>query len=630
MIVVTAGHVDHGKTTLVRALTGTDTDTLAEEKRRGLTIELGFAYTDIGKHRIGFVDVPGHQRFIRNMLAGVAAPDAVMLVVAGDEGIMPQTREHLRIIELSGISNGVVVVTRTDRADEETLAIVESELEEILAGTALCEAPVVRACAPENTGLAALRDELETLASQTPEPSPSGCFRLCVDRIFVRKGAGVVVTGAVHSGAVAKGAELELPRTGAKVRVRAVFADGAACETAHQGQRCALNLNGIERDGAVRGDWLIEPNSGAMSTRIDVMLDVPADADALKRRMPVHVYHGAAHRTGHVTLLDCTRLPGAASGWARLRLDEGICAVHGDRLVLRNQAADITIAGGTVVDAFAPTGREFGRLRARKRLRQLEANLVEDAQSALSQLLALGEPVHLDNFTKNRALTDGEAADLLRAADLVEPGGELAGFAVATGTWNALEASLLDCVSSYVSQSPESTGLDVEGIREILGSKLPLPLARAALAALISDGKLAASGDLYHPPGHTPGWPAGLKAAWQQVEAALADAGKRPPTVHELAEHVGQERAAVVRTLEFAAKHGLVVKVESNRWFTSQQIEQLLETARETASKADGMILTATFRDASGLGRNLAISMLEYFDRAGHTTRIGDTRRIRS
>ncbi|MEO7403811.1 MAG: selenocysteine-specific translation elongation factor, partial [Burkholderiales bacterium] len=413
MIVATAGHVDHGKTSLVRALTGIDTDRLPEEKRRGLTIDLGFAYLPSAQAgTIGFVDVPGHERFVHNMLAGVGGIDVAMLIVAADDGPMPQTREHLAILDLLGVPRGVVALTKIDRVAAERIEEVEAEIIELLEGTTLAGSPIFKVAAPSNVGVDALVAHLHALARDLLPRTPRGNFRLAVDRAFTVAGAGLVVTGTVVAGRVAVGETVRAQLAGVTARIRSLHAQNAKAEVGQVGERCALNLTSTERglDQVARGDWVVGAGAPEPAARIDIRLRIlKSEARALAHWTPVHVHLGANDVTGRVALLEAKSIAPGANGLAQLVLDRPLAGAFGDRLIIRDQSARRTIGGGYVLDMLAP-----GRGRAKpERLLYLRAIDQIDSSEALRAALALGgAPVDREKFARNRNLTVAEVTQL--------------------------------------------------------------------------------------------------------------------------------------------------------------------------------------------------------------------------
>src|SRR2546428_749680 len=388
MIIGTAGHIDHGKTALIKALTGMDADRLPEEKARGITIDLGYAVYPLPHGAVlGFIDVPGHERFVHNMLAGATGIDFVLLVVAADDGVMPQTREHLEIIDLLGVKGGAVALTKIDRVEPARVASARAEVEALLRGTALAGSPVIALSSMTGDGVPALRAHLEAMAaSPPPAGAADGCFRLAVDRCFTISGSGTVVTGTVFSGSVAVGDHLLVSPSGWEVRVRSIHAQNRAAERGVAGQRCALSLVGVEKKDIARGDWVLESAAHAPTARFDASLTLPPSAArALRHWTPVHVHLGAAEVMGRVSLLQATGIEPGGSGRAQIVLDRPIGALHGDRFILRDQSAQQTLAGGIVLDPFAPARK----VRTPARLAVLAALDRPTTLDVLQQLLSV-------------------------------------------------------------------------------------------------------------------------------------------------------------------------------------------------------------------------------------------------
>ena len=466
MIVATAGHVNHGKTALVAALTGIDTDRLPEEKRRGLTIDLGFAHHALPDGRIAsFVDVPGHERFVRNMLAGVTAIDAALFVVAADDGPKPQTLEHLAILDLLGVSHGLVALTKADRVPPERLEEVEGAIATILADTSLAGVHVVPVSSLTGAGIPALREALSALAAGIAARPAAGHFRLAIDRAFLVQGTGLVVTGSVFSGRVATGDRLLLSPPGTEVRVRGIHADNQTAENAVAGQRCALNLagTGVRKQDIRRGDWVLAEGAHAPTARIDARIRVLAgEARALAHWTPAHLHLGAADTTCRIAVLGAKAIPPGGDCLAQLVLDRPLGALYGDRLILRDQAARRTIAGGHVVDPFPP---RRGRARP-ERLGRLTALEQPDAQACLQSLLDLDSGgLDLDGFARARNLEAAEAEALWSRVPMVRiPGAEPAtGFS--PESWAALRARVVEALADWHARTPEAMGPGEDEVR---------------------------------------------------------------------------------------------------------------------------------------------------------------------
>jgi selenocysteine-specific elongation factor len=582
MIVATAGHVDHGKTSLVRALTGVDTDRLPEEKRRGMTIDLGFAYSGA----LGFVDVPGHERFIHNMLAGVAGIDFALLVVAADDGVMPQTREHLAILDLLGVARGAVALSKIDRVPPSRMDEVRAEIAALLAPTALADAPVFPLSAVTGEGVDALREHLDHEAQALAERRAGSNFRLSVDRCFTIAGAGLVVTGTALSGEVKVGDEVRALLADAGARVRGVHAHNAPAARGQAGQRLALNLSGLKAPIA-RGDWIVAGNVPPPVRKLDVRLrNTPGETIA--HWMPVHVHLGAADVLGRVALLD-------DAGLAQLVLERPVGAVRGDRFIVRDQTARRTLGGGEVIDVFPPAR---GRAKP-ERLAWLRAMEIDDDGRALDALLGVS-PVGVDlaRYSANRNM---------RA---------MSGWRFSAEHHRALREKALAMLAEWHVQHPDSAGLPEE--RLLSGLRLA-PAARRALAdEMVHEGASVRQSGALRLASHQPLIADADAALWQRVEPLLGVA--RPPSLGELAPTIGMEAAKLEAALSRLARQGLVVRVAKNRYFLPAPLKRLQDLAAEMG----GPITAAAFRDKSGLGRNVAIEVLEYFDRIKFTRRVGD------
>ncbi len=630
MIVATAGHVDHGKTLLLKALTGVDTDRLPEEKQRGLSIDLGFAYSDLGDgHSLGFVDVPGHERFIRNMLAGVAGIDFALLVVAADDGPMPQTLEHLAILDLLGVGRGAVALSKIDRVTVERVREVTHDVGALVQESSLAGAPVFPLSGLSGQGVGELRVHLEDAARQTGGRDGRGNFRLAVDRSFTVTGAGVVVTGSVFSGRVALGDRLILSPRGTEVRVRAIHAQNQPSERGSAGQRCALNIAGpdLDKSRISRGDWLVDGRVHAPTNRFDASLRVHGgEAGALGHWTPAHLYLGAADVTCRVAVLQDGAVPPGGSGLAQLVLDQPLGAVRGDRFILRDQSASRTIAGGTVVDPFSPA-----RGRARPwRIAWLQAMSRETPDGALGQLLEqTPEGLDLDRFAQAWNLTAVEAEQCFASLPLERIDDGTTSWGLAPAHWEAYGQSLLAAVADWHRRKPESLGPHEYELGRLLTVRAPAPVLRQVIRDRVGAGHLARKGTIVHQPEHRARPNAADLELWKRVEPMVRDGGVRPPLVRELAADLGMELRQLEGFLNRAAQLGWLMKVAANRYFTPAAVLALAEIAESLAAEDDdGEFNPGSYRDRSGIGRNLTIEVLEFFDKVGITRRTATGRRF--
>lgn len=626
MIVGTAGHIDHGKTTLVHALTGVDTDRLAAEKLRGISIELGYAYQPLPDGGVlGFVDVPGHERFIHTMLAGAAGIDFALLVVAADDGVMPQTREHLNILDLLGIERGAVALTKIDRVDAARTAEVERDLHRLLADTALAGRPVFAVSATGGEGVDALRAHLHEAAQAMPQAKAGGGFRLAVDRSFTLKGAGTIVTGTVFSGRVEVGDELVVTPSGKPVRLRSLHVMNRPAQLGLTGQRCALNLHGVGQDEIARGDWIVAPRLHAPTARFDVRLTLSPQAPAaLTHWAPVHLHLGAAHVMARVALLEGDSLAPGGSALAQLVADRPLGALHGDRFILRGADARHTLGGGTVLDPEAPARRRKTPLR----LAELAALGTPDTAQRLRQLLNL-RGLDLDRLAVHWNCQD-PAEHLPTDSTRVRAGHETWAFSAAH--WASLQDKLRTDLAVFHERFPDELGPDAARAWRMFLPGLP-GLPAAAFAALtdqlLAAGTLQRSGPWLHLPTHRVALTREEEALYQRIRPWLAESPFDPPWVRDLAKRAGRDEASMRRLLQKLARQGTLYQVVRDLFYLPESVAQLAALVQELEHAA-GEARAAEFRDRSGLGRKRAIQVLEFFDRVGYTRRVREGHRLRN
>ncbi|MCQ4346130.1 selenocysteine-specific translation elongation factor [Pseudomonas stutzeri] len=626
MIVGTAGHIDHGKTALLRALTGTAGDRRREERERGITIDLGYSYADLGDGALtGFIDVPGHERFVHNMLAGAGGIDCVLLAVAADDGVMPQTREHLAIVTLLGIPRALVALTKIDRVEPARLAQVEQQVVCLLADGPYAEAPLLPVSSVSGAGLEALRAALLDEARAVAARAADGHFRLAIDRAFSVAGAGVVVTGTALAGRVAVGDELLLSPSGRRVRVRGLHAQNREAMAACAGQRVALNLAGerLAVELLHRGDWLLGAALHAPTTRIDIDLRLlPGEARALPHWTPVHVHLGAADVTGRVALLEGDSLAPGARAFAQLVLNAPLHAVHGDALVLRDQSAQRTLGGGRVLDPFAPARQR----RTPQRLAQLAALRAGGLEQALPQLLETAldgiDPQALERqFNRPRALWRMPA----RVLEIATRGGLRL---LPEARWLALGEQLLAALARFHAEQPDELGPDRDRLRRYAFAELERPLFVALLDQALARGSVQASGPWLHLAAHRVQLGESDERLRTQIWPLLLEGGFDPPWVRELAAELNVEEGAMRLLLRKLARLGLLQQVVRDLFYPQETLQQLARIVLQLEGKA-GIIRVADFRDRIGIGRKRCIQILEHFDRLGLTRRSGNERRVR-
>ena len=605
MIIATAGHVDHGKTTLIKALTGVDTDRLKEEKRRGLSIELGFAWlpTETGPP-LGFIDVPGHERFISTMLAGVAGVDMALLVVAADDGIMPQTREHLSILRLLGVAELCVVLSRCDLADDSQQQWGTQQLAELLADQGWPDSPPWLVSSVTGQGLDQLKTHLLQRASEQQARAVTGHARFMVDRRFSVSGSGCVVTGTLVSGGLQPGQSLLCE--GAELRVRSLQLAGEVVDGVQAGQRCAVNLTGDVRDDQPRrGHWL---SSAALpaSQRLDVSLQRLPDSHWHRGVLQLHI--GTGVYPVHAVMLDVSAEPVLA----QLLLEQPLQAVWGERFIIRDPAANTTLGGGQVVD---PQGLQRGRSKPLRLqlLRQWQA--AATAEQALSAALSQGV-VATQTFAQRFNLTDSELHPLLASAKVHQLGGYALSDECIEQAWQRLQQRLKEWHTAH----PEQLGPGEGELALAVTLQLPLALGRVLLREWLAAGQIKRQAWVWYLPEHQPQLQAEDQALLEQVSAQLLCGGLRPPIVGDLATQLALPPDQLKAFLRRMQRAGELIAVAPNRYYLPSQVDDLVAVARRLVadSPADSFD-AAEYRDASGIGRNLTIQVLEYLDRAGIT-----------
>jgi selenocysteine-specific elongation factor len=628
VIIATAGHIDHGKTSLVKALTGVDTDRLPEERARGISIELGFAHCTLGSRgRVSFVDVPGHERFIRNMIAGVGGIDAALMVVAADDGLMPQTLEHLQILDLLGVDHGVIAVTKTDLVAPERVAAVVAEVRAALAPTSLRAAAVIPVSAHSGQGmqdLLAWFDQADADLSRPPDEDHH--FRLPVDRAFVIAGRGTVVTGTIHSGAVALGDLLRVSPCGREVRVRGIQIQGETADSGQRGQRCALNLVGASVEDVRRGDWILHAAAHAPTQRLDVRLNVlQSDAGALRHWTPVHLHIGTMDVPARIAVAGEASIESGASGFVQLITDRPIAALHADRFIVRCQSARRTLGGGIVLDPFAPTRKRKGGLRTAV----LQAYERPSASGVLTGLLELSDSgVDLHAFAQAMNLVPTAALAAVRAAQAV-PLGKERPTGLGRAAADALVVRVLNEVKSFHEKHPNIAGVEVARLHAALAPRLNSAAFQALVRELANRQLLVLSNDVARLSGHEAAFSPPEERLWARVHAVLLRSGAQVPLTAELAQSLGVGEQLLRDLLHRKSRSGAVRRITATRFGLRETLAQLAAaTVAVAAGKDDGFFSAADFRDAIGTGRGLAIHILEYFDQTGITQRFGDRRRV--
>jgi selenocysteine-specific elongation factor len=621
LVLGTAGHIDHGKSALVKALTGTDPDRLPEEKERGVTIELGFARLTLPSGRtMGVVDVPGHEKFVRQMVAGATGIDVVLLVVAADDGVMPQTREHLAIIDLLGVSRGVVAITKADLADEEWLEVVRADVEQLISATSIAGAPIVPVSAKAGTGLTELLAALDAVADTTEPRHAELPMRLPVDRVFTIAGAGTVVTGTMWSGTAKRDDAVELFPSGRSARIRSTQVHGENVEAAHAGQRVAINLVGVERDEVSRGDVIAAPGSLTVTDRFDARftyLGAPGDERPFESGSRVHVNHGTREVLGRVLLMnDSQRLAPGESAFAQVRLEEPLAPRYDDRFIVRSYSPVFTVGGGVVLDALPPRRTT---LKAHER-ELLEALVAHDLSGAAIGLLgSRGVPMTSVQIV----------ADELNRANLSRLKVAAETYFVTPGVLEALLVSIESELVAFHDANATATGISTSALRDLVDRRIEPRVFDAVLGLAVERGLAAVDGGVVRHPKAA----VSALAAEAEAETALCvlleRQGLEPASAAELAADVGAELPVARKALAKLAADGRVVRANSELHFSAAAIAIAKErTAAVLAEKPAGAT-AAELRDALGVSRKFAIPLLEYFDAQGFTKRAGDVRTLR-
>lgn len=628
VIVGTAGHIDHGKSSLVEALTGTHPDRLEEEKRRGITIDLGFAFLDDAELRYAFVDVPGHERFVKNMLAGASGVDLVLLVIAADETIKPQTREHFEICRLLGVQRGVIALSKSDLVDSDTLGLARLEIEEFVAGTFLAGAPIVPVSAKTRAGLADLKAALRLAAQEVAAKDTARHLRLPIDRSFSIKGFGTVVTGTVISGGVSVGGEVDLLPEKRRLRVRGLQTGGQSVDHSGAGQRTAVNLAGIEHGAVRRGMVLTAPGHFRTTKRLDAQLQLLAGVAPLRHRAKIHFHAGTLETAGEVHLLGEKELAPGATSFAQIRLDHEAVLVRGDRFIVRQFSPVVTIGGGSVLD---PLARRFAKKDAGRRsfLQTLASGDREEVLAAIVRRNFLG--VAADEIIARLGWLEEElaaAADALSARNAIRKISSDPLLLLDASRFSEIAAALLTRVERFHKENPLVPGMQREDLRASLGRRVRPEAFRAALELLAAQKKLVLQGELVKKPGaEITLTPEELRAR-TQIESAFSSAGLAVPSVKEVLAQLRIETARAEKLLQILLRERVLVRVSPELIFHSDALKTLsTQLAAYKKSKGDRIGVPA-FKELTGITRKYAIPLLEYLDRQRLTRRAGDERVI--
>src|ERR1700704_4440930 len=629
IILGTAGHIDHGKTALVKALTGIDADRLEEEKRRGITIDLGFAHLELAapsgeKLRLGFIDVPGHERFVRNMLAGVGGMDLVLMVIAADESIKPQTREHFEICRLLSIPRGITVITKADTVDEDTLSVVRMEIEDFVRGSFLdvSRSPMIAVSALKGTGLDELKREIIRLAADVPARDTEALFRLPIDRVFTMRGFGAVVTGTLISGKIKKEEEVEIFPSRKRARVRGVQVHGSSADVAIAGQRTALNLAGVQMEELARGMTLAAPGVFQPTQKLEVQISLLKDAKPLKNRARVHLHAFTSETIAEVALRGVNELKPGASAFAQLRTAEPLLLLPGDRAILRQFSPVITIGGAVVLDAF-PLSRQ--KQEARQSFLQILSSGTRQ-EALLARIARRGhEGLSVAAAVRETGLKQSVLQLLIAALVQQKQIIQVAEFLLSSEAVQKTREKLIATLEAFHKANPLVGGISKEELREKLG--LHQTVMEAMLAQLSRDKKAEVSGEQVRLAGRGVELKDEEAKAKAQIEKAFADAGLKVPLMKEVLDKLPVDKARAQKLVTLLLRDRVLIKLADDLVFHQtalQGLRQLMATQKTKTPKID----VATFKDLLGVTRKYAIPLLEYLDQQRITRRVGDERII--
>ncbi|MBN1547939.1 MAG: selenocysteine-specific translation elongation factor [Syntrophaceae bacterium] len=631
IILGTAGHVDHGKTSLIKALTGIDTDRLKEEKERGITIELGFASLSLpGGLQVGIVDVPGHERFIKNMVSGASGIDLVMMVIAADEGVMPQTREHLQICSFLGIKKGLVALSKIDMVDEEWLELVKEDIGRFLVGSFLEDVPIIPVSAVTGSGLSELLGMLDKISREIGEESDSGIFRLPIDRIFTMKGFGTVITGTLMSGAIDLGETVEILPSGASAKIRGIQVHNETVERAEAGQRTAINFQGLEKESINRGDVVVRPGTLIPARSLDVCFQyLDGFERKLKNRAQVRFHYGTSEIMARLIPLDREEVKSGEKIFAQLVLDEPAVAMAGDRFVIRSYSPMTTIGGGVILDPHPPKHKrfkddvlaEFMVLQGSDDAAKVGVIISRAGLSGIT----LHELIVRTGMTRNllRKILDRMFSD--REAILLDKD-EIR--VVSSVPYRILLDCFLEELGQYHRKNPLREGLPREELRMNLGLADNLKMYTMTMKDLEKQGKIVVDREHIRLTEHRVDLGKGLEEIRQEIEEIYRTGGLTPPTIREIRERFTDEKNKVNDVLSVLLKDGTLIRISEELYFNKEAIAQLRENYKKHLL-LQGQANPASFKELTGLSRKFIIPLMEYFDLSKLTIRSGDIRILR-
>jgi len=619
MIIGTAGHIDHGKTSLVKCLTGVDADRLPEEKQRGITIDLGFAYIQDDQGRvIGFVDLPGHEKFVHTMVAGATGIDHGLLIVAADDGIMPQTREHVRVLELLGVSSITVAITKADLADEVRIQEVDAEIRSLLELGPYHGSSMHRVSSKSGLGIDELKQELFNL-EQINKPQQVANFRLAIDRVFVVKGMGVAITGAITAGTVSVGDSLALNPSQKIVKVRSIHAQNTPSQSASIGERCGIVITGVEYAEVERGNWLLGLGLKILAQRIDCAITVPQDSDrTIKDGEQMLLHHGTEHLLSRIILLDTTAVGPGQTAYAQCVLNKPLSMCWGDRLVLRDSSARYTLAGGRVLDLDPPT-------RGRKKSERISILRILNKQRAvevISSLLAESDsPLNLSHWASAMNLEKETFLDIAQQQAASKVIAEESIFLFGKKTQEIVKSRVAQCLSQYHSENPDEPGLAIERLRRMSVQTYTPTLFKAWINEQISAKSFLLSGSFVHLPEHKVELTTAEKAIFDKAYPRLLEGKYDPPWVRDIASDLAIPEENVRFILRKASKTSEIVQLVPDLFYPMKTILEIADIFNSLYDK-NMKVTVIDFKDALGLGRKRAVQILESLDRIGYSRRL--------
>jgi len=631
IILGTAGHVDHGKTALIKALTGTDTDRLKEEKERGITIELGFAqFTLKNGEKIGIVDVPGHEKFVKNMVAGAGGIDVVTMVIAADEGVMPQTREHLDICQLLGIKKGIVALTKIDLVDEEWCDLAREDIRIFLKGTFLEESPIIPLSAVTGAGFPEFISALEEIVSVTDKRADSDFFRLPADRVFTMKGFGTVITGTLMSGKAKVGDTIQIMPGQIKAKIRGIQIHNEMAEVAMAGQRTAINLQGIDKDTIQRGNILTPPDTFEPTVRMDISLKyLPGTGKKLKNRTPVRFHTGTSEIISRIILLDKNEIEPGEEVYAQVILESPTIATAGDRFVIRSYSPVSTIGGGEILDPIAEKyKRHFEQrlteLQTLKSGDSLEKTriIIERVRlrgiSARQLSVRTGIPLNKQNKIMEGMFSRKEALLLDRDDFRV----------VSFSIYKTLQSKILQEIKAYHKRFPLREGHPKEELRTRAGKFIDSKLFNKAIRDLEHEGHIVVEQENIRRADHSVNLKGKLEDLRENIAGIYLESKLTPPSTKEIMERFSDRKTETVNVLNVMFNEGILIKINEDMYYHKQFIDTLRKDYKEFLLK-NKESTPATFRDMTGLSRKYIIPLMEYFDKTKLTIRVGDHRVLR-